>query len=235
MLLRSYSREESLAVALTLKGSPCGTMRTVPTFGLAGWRCLWIGGLTPYLSFVASTRRPGVLAVALSGGDAPSIERMSGRSECTNELGVFMSIVDPTQPVPPKKKNKAIIIVAIIAGVVLVLFGGCSILVNSVFNKASDAVANIDLGVLLVNPEANSQTGLADGSYKMSKDSSVINDNTCGIYGAVYGAADSATIGTPVTLYAEGAQCESLDTKMSVDFTVTAGVAAIDSLNDSLN
>ena len=148
-----------------------------------------------------------------------------------------MSIVDPAQPVPPKKKNKAVIIVAIIAGVVLVLFGGCSILVNSVFNKASDAVANIDLGALLVNPEANSQTGLPDGSYKMSKDSSVINDNTCGIYGSIYGSSpeNTATVGTSVSLYAEGAQCESLDTKMSVDFTVTSGVAAIDSLNDSLN
>jgi hypothetical protein len=182
-------------------------------------------------------RWPGVLAVALAGGDGSSIERTSGRPECTNELGVSMSVVDPTQPVPPKKKNKAVIIVAIIAGVVLVLFGGCSILVNSVFNRASDAVANIDLGVLLVNPDANSQTGLPDGSYKMSKDSSVINDNTCGIYGGIYGASaeNTATVGTSVSLYAEGAQCESLDTKMSVDFTVTAGVAAIDSLNDSLN
>ena len=142
-----------------------------------------------------------------------------------------MSIVDPTQPVPPKKKNKAIIIVAIIAGVVLVLFGGCSYLVNSVFNKASDAVANIDLGALLVNPDANSQTGLADGSYTMSKDSSVINDNTCGIYGTVTEGADAATVGTSVSLFAEGAQCESLDMKTSVAFTVTAGIAAIDSLS----
>ena len=141
-----------------------------------------------------------------------------------------MSVVDPTQPVPPKKKNKAVIIVAIIAGVVLVLFGGCSILVNSVFNRASDAVANIDLGVLLVNPEANSQTGLADGSYTMSKDSYVINDNTCGIYGTVTEGADG-TVGASVGLYAEGALCEGIDTKTSVVFTVNAGTAAIDSVS----
>ncbi|NQW73192.1 MAG: hypothetical protein HQ453_10710, partial [Actinobacteria bacterium] len=74
-------------------------------------------------------------------------------------------------------------------------------------------------------------------SPKATAPSSVINDNTCGIQGTIYGApADaSATVGTSVSLYAEGAQCESLDTKMSVDFTVTGGVAAIDSLNDSLN
>lgn len=137
-----------------------------------------------------------------------------------------MSSADPSQP---KKKNKALIIVSIIVGAILVLFAGCGILVNTVFNKASDAVANVDLGVLLVNPDANSQTGLTDGSYTMSKDSYVTNADACSIYGTVTEGAGTS-VGTSVGLYVKGALCEGIDTKTSVAFTVTAGTAEINSI-----
>lgn len=133
------------------------------------------------------------------------------------------------EPVQPKKKNKALIIILVILGVILLLFAGCGLLVNMGLNKASDAVS--DLGsALLINPEANSQTGLDDGAYTMTRDSSLVTDGTCGIYGTVTEGA-GASVGTAVGLYGEGAVCEGLDSKTSVAFTVSAGKAEIASIS----
>lgn len=49
MVVRSHSSEESLAVALTLESSYCGTIRKVQTFGRASWRCLLMKEDNPLL------------------------------------------------------------------------------------------------------------------------------------------------------------------------------------------
>lgn len=119
------------------------------------------------------------------------------------------------QPGTPKKKRKGLIVLGIILAVLVVVIGGCAVLVAVVFSKSGDSVDQAN----------NAKTGLVDGSYTMAPNVKIVLSDKCSFGGEVYDV-DNAAMGSK-TVVGAGEQC-ALGTDTSVvAFTVTGGEAEI--------
>jgi hypothetical protein len=80
-----------------------------------------------------------------------------------------------------------------------------------------------------VDPAKNSQTGLADGNYILSPNSSIFLNERCAFGGPIVNADTQQAQGGSVTVVGAGArECGvGMQTPASVAFTVTGGVASI--------
>jgi len=79
------------------------------------------------------------------------------------------------------------------------------------------------------DPAKNSQTGLADGDYQMTPTSATGLNDKCGFEGPAVAAATGETSSGNVLVVGQGVT--DCSTSVSVDFTVTGGVATITSIS----
>ena len=135
----------------------------------------------------------------------------------------------PPSPVPPspgggptpapKKSRTWLIVLLVLLGAGLLLFGGCAVLAVTVWNRASESL----------DPAQNERTGLPDGTYVMDPTAHVKVNDRCSYSGQPFPEGSSAADLPRVTVVGEGPRaCGSFDSDVgTVTFTVTDGTAEI--------
>lgn len=110
------------------------------------------------------------------------------------------------------------LILSVIAVIVVVATGA------TVFKFAQETVKSVNEST---DPAKNSQTGLADGDYQMTPSSTAQMNDSCGFEGPAVAVGTGETTSPKVLVVGQGVS--DCSTSVSVDFTVTGGVASITS------
>lgn len=121
-----------------------------------------------------------------------------------------------TQP-PAKTRKTWLIVLIVILAVVLLVIGGCAAFFAVIVNKAAGAI----------DPQRNSQTGLADGAYLLKPTTSLVVNDQCSYSGTAYDASGTQ-VGSDVTVVGTNAlQCVGGSGARQVAFVVQGGVATV--------
>lgn len=118
---------------------------------------------------------------------------------------------------PPRTLRISPMVLLIGAGVLLLVIAGCSAVVVVALNAAGSAI----------DPGRNRLTGLADGTYVLSKQSSVVIEDQCSFTGPVRDAGTGAPASESVTVVGSGSDCGYGTRTELVAFTVSGGTAEI--------